>query len=153
MNPKGPQQRYRQMHPRTSLDDFYKDMQTEHQASFRQNSFASRSEIPEFLRHENPYQSNAEKSMRYIRTTGPNADVVSYVPTKDKYKLLLEQKTRQNYEALKSEDPSMRKFKLVNEINANPVLFGYLHNYEPKMKLGNPEHQIMRNHSEINLRS
>ncbi len=62
---------------------------------------------------------------------------------------MLEKKTKESYENLKETDPNMSKFKLVNEINATPMIFGYLSNYEPKNKLGNPEHQNMRNHSDI----
>ncbi len=143
-----PQQRYRQLHPK-KLDDFYRDIKTEHQACYKPNDFACRSAIPEYLRKDNPFQTNSEKSMRHIRTTGPNAAIVSYVPTKDKYKMLLEQKTRESYEQIKNEDPSMRKFKLVNEINANPLVFGFLDNYEPQHKIAYSDNQIRRNHSEI----
>ena len=91
--------------------------------------------------------------MRHIRTTGPNSTIVTYVPTKDKYQLMMEKKTRENYEIIKDKDPTMGKYKLVNDINATPMVFGYLDGYEPKIKHGNPYNQHLRNHSEINLKS
>ncbi len=112
---------------------------------------AARATIPEHVRRENPFQTNNEKSMRHIRTTGPNSNMVSYVPTKDKYRLMMEKKLRERFELIKEDDPSLSKYKLVNEINATPMVFGYLDNYEPKIKLRNPDHQQMRNHSEINI--
>lgn len=130
-------------------------MQSEHQSSYKQIAKGvTRAQIPEFIRKENPYQTNNEKSIRHIRTVGPNSNIVSYVPTKDKYRLMLEKKTKENYENIaKENEPNMAKYKLVNEINATPMIFGYLSNYEPKNKLGNPEHQDMRNRSEINIRT
>jgi hypothetical protein len=107
-----------------------------------------RSEIPEFIRRDNPYQTNSEKSIRHIRTfSGTN----SYVPTKDKYQIMMEKKLRESYDEIKEKDPSMGKYKLVNEINATPMVFGFLSGYEPQMKLGNPRSQNRRNHSEIDF--
>lgn len=146
------QQQYRKSYK--NKDDHYKNMQSEHQASYKQiAASAARAQIPEFIRRENPFQTNNEKSMRHIRTTGPNSNMVSFVPTKDKYRLLMEKKLRESYENIKQDDPTMSKFKLMNEVNATPLIFEYLNNYEPKVKLRNPNHQNSRNHSELNLKA
>lgn len=148
VRPSPQQQQYRKHY--NKADNHYKDMQTEAQSSYKQIAKGvTRAEIPEFIRKDNPYQTNNEKSIRHIRTVGPNSNIVSYVPTKDKYRLMLEKKTRESYDTIKESDPSMSKYKLVNEINATPMIFGYLSNYEPKNKLGNPDHQDRRNHSDI----
>lgn len=151
VNPSPQQQQYRKVF--NKADDFYKSMQSEHQANFKQinKGQVQRSEIPEYIRRDNPYQTNAEKSIRHIRTTGGNQNVVSFVPTKDKYQLMMEKKLRESYEQIKEKEPTMGKYKLVNEINATPMVFGYLSAYEPQMRLGNPRSQNYRNHSEISF--